>query len=114
MKALFAIGLCFITCCGVAADAPKAKEKKPDPILGRWRWSYRNYLIDFLEDGTMKGPSDVGAGVWKVIPTATVERKYQLTWRGGDGVDTLVLNPDGKRLTGKSLDGLKFTAARVE
>ena len=62
----------------------------------------------------MKGPREVGAGVWKAIPTTTVERKYQLNWRGGDGVDTITLSADGKKLNGKALDGFKFTAARVE
>jgi hypothetical protein len=118
VKALIAIALSVVTFCGLAADAPRAEEKKPDPkpdpIIGRWRWSVNNYLIDILSDGTMRGPGEVGTGVWKVIPTTTVERKYKLTWRGGDGVDTITLSPDGKKLNGKALDGFKFTAARVE
>ena len=114
MKALIVIALSVVTFCSLAADAPGAEEKKPDPLIGRWRWSVNNYLIDILGDGTMKGPREVGTGVWKAIPTATVERKYRLTWRGGDGVDTITLNPDGKKLNGKALDGFKFTAARVE
>lgn len=111
MKALIAIALSFVTFCALAADPPKAEEKERDPIAGRWRWSVHNYLIDILDDGTMKGPRE--AGVWKVIPTTTIERKYQLTWRGGDGVDTITLSPDGKKLRGKALDGTQFTAARV-
>jgi hypothetical protein len=114
VKALIAIALSVVTFCGLAADAPRAQEKKPDPIIGRWRWSVNNYLIDILNDGTMKGPREVGTGVWKVIPTSTVERKYKLTWRGGDGVDTITLSADGKKLNGKALDGFKFTAERVE
>jgi len=114
MKALVAIALSFVTFCGLAEDTSKAEEKKPDPVVGRWRWSVNNYLIDILSDGTMKGPREVGTGVWKAMPTTTVERKYQLTWRGGEGVDTIILSPDGRKLSGKALDGFKFTAARGE
>jgi hypothetical protein len=37
-----------------------------------------------------------------------------LTWRSGDGVDTILLSADGKKLVGVALDGFEFTAARVE
>src|SRR5687768_16575071 len=116
MKAFILFALPFLTFCSVGADTPKAEEHtpgtKPDAIIGRWRWSVNNYLIDILSDGTTKGPREVGTGVWKAIPT--VDRMYQLTWRGGDGVDTITLSADGKKLNGKALDGFEFTATRVE
>jgi len=114
VKALIAIALSLVTFCGLAADAPGTDENKPEPIIGRWRWSVKNYLIDILADGTMSGSQEVGRGVWKAIPRTTVDRTYQLTWRGGEGVDIITLSDDGKTLTGKALDGFEFTATRVE
>jgi hypothetical protein len=115
MKALLALALLASTLCAVGADSPKADAKKPDPIIGKWRWSYKNLVIDLLADGTAQGPGEVGKGVWKPVPTTNVERRYLLTWREGNGVDALTLSQDGKKLTGKSqTSGLKFTADRVE
>jgi hypothetical protein len=44
----------------------------------------------------------------------TTERKYQIAWRGGNGIDTITLSQDGKKLAGKARDGFKFAAERVE
>ena len=114
MKALLALVLSFATLCSFAAEPAKPNVKRQDPIVGKWRWSIHNYLINFVEDGTMSGPQEMGTGVWKALPTTTVERKYQLTWKGGEGVDIMILSPDGKKMSGKTLAGDKFSAVRVE
>src|SRR4051795_5611365 len=102
MKALLPLALIAWTLCAVGADAPKADAKKPDPIVGKWRWSYKNFVIAILADGTAQGPGEVGNGVWKPVPTTNAERKYLLTWREGNGVDSLSLSQGGRKLTGKS------------
>jgi len=93
-------------CGGLGAHTP----------IPTWLWR-ASFLISVLFFGT---GGLVYVILWialpdeKPLPTNSVERKYQLTWRGGDGIDTIVLSADGKKLTGKALDGFKFTAARVE
>ena len=105
----------LVTFDSIAADAPTTSDQtKKDPIIGRWRWSVNNFMIDIRADGSTQGPEPhVGAGVWKTLPTREAERKYQISWRGGAIVDVITLEQGGKKLRGKNHTG-HFTAARVD
>ena len=106
----------FVASCNNAVDAQTiADQKKPDPIVGNWRWGTFKFTVDIRADGSfLCSDSGLGAGVWKIIPGENVERKYQLTWRNGAIVDLLTLSRDGKKLFGKNSNGEKFSSQRVE
>ena len=117
MKTILRIlALSLIASLGKAADAPAATDgKKPDPIIGNWRWGTFKFTVDIRADGSFQcSEAGMGSGVWKALPDKTIERKYQLTWRNGAIVDTLTLSRDGKKLSGKNSEGQKFSSQRVE
>jgi hypothetical protein len=48
------------------------------------------------------------------MPTATAERKYQITWKNGLVVDMVTLDRTGKKYAARNNEGFKYTADRVE
>ncbi len=114
MKTVFAIfTLCLVTWFAFGSDPSQAgNDKDKDPIVGRWRWRNHTDINEIRADGSIQSPR--ATGVWKNVPTATAERKYEISWKGGETIDKLTLSEDGKKLTVKNNRGDKFTAERME
>ena len=116
-NAFHAFAILLVAAVVQAADAPAdgKKPEPPDPIVGNWRWGTFKFTVDIRADGTFQSTDqNLGSGVWKVLPAASNERKYQLTWLKGAIVDTLTLSGDGKKLSGKNSNREKFSSQRVE
>jgi hypothetical protein len=105
--ALFAIGSC------ATSIAAGSDDRKNDPFVGRWRWTFNGMIVDIRPGGNIE-VSSKRVGVWKVLPTKTVERKYELTWNDGAVVDTIILDRNGKKFAGRNHNRFKFIGERVE
>jgi len=68
--------------------------------------------VEVHADGSVASPW--GAGKWKTVPSAAVERKYEIDWVVNAAVDTFVLAAEGKRFEGKNNRGQRVVATRVE
>ena len=91
---------------------PEDHSAKPDPIVGRWRCSHK-LIVEIRADGTAEHTGNV-MGTWKSVPTATVERRYQISWKGGLTVDAVTLEKSLKKYRAKNNTGFKYTAERIE
>ena len=87
-------------------------DKKADVFVGKWRCSHK-VLVEIRADGSAEHTGEV-SGVWKLLPSQTAERKYQVTWKGDAIVDSITLDRSGKKYSAKNSDGFKYTAERVE
>ena len=103
--AIIAIALAF------GAFDSFAGMKLPDPLIGHWRWRNEIDIVDIRPDGSAQ--SRYGVGVWKPAPKKTTERKYTISWYGGETVDQLTLSEDGQKLAVKTNKGITFTAEKV-
>jgi hypothetical protein len=86
---------------------------KADPFIGKWRCSHDKLVVEIRADGSAEHTGGV-KGEWKLIPTQTAEKKYQISWKGGAVVDSVTLDKNGKKYTAKNNDGFKYTAERIE
>ena len=111
MKSILAV-LSFVT-LSVLLNAQTAKpDAKPDPFVGRWKTSHQ-LMVEIRADGTAEHTGNV-AGVWKLVPTKTAERKYQIRWKDGLVVDAVTLEKSLKKYTARNDSGFRYTADRVE
>jgi hypothetical protein len=95
----------------LAAATNLHSQPAQDPFVGKWRCSHK-VMVEIRADGTAEHTGKV-AGVWKVVPTQTAERKYQITWKDGAIVDSVTLERGGKKYSAKNSDGFKYTADRI-
>ncbi|EDY17568.1 hypothetical protein CfE428DRAFT_4866 [Chthoniobacter flavus Ellin428] len=81
-----------------------------DPILGQWKW-FTNSTKVFHSDGRLT--SNVGhTSTWKCLNPGEVPRKYRIFWAMGT-VDTLTLDKDENRLSGKNAQGVVVSGKRL-
>jgi hypothetical protein len=92
---------------------PAPTTAKPDPFIGKWRCSHGNLIVEIRADGSAEHTGKV-PGHWKVIPTQTAERKYEIRWKDGTVVDAVTLDKSGEKYSAKNNDGFKYTAERVD
>jgi hypothetical protein len=84
---------------------------EPDPLIGNWRWNNK-HRVEIRADNTVTSPW--GGGKWKLLPSPTVERKYEIDWEANATVSIFALASDGKRFVGKNNRGQKEVATRLE
>lgn len=113
MKLVHAI--LFFLALGQASGSAQstATSSKPDPLVGKWRCSHDNLIVKIHADGTAEHTGNA-KGTWKALPTQTVERKYQITWKDGAFVDAVSLDKSGRKYSAKNQTGFKYTAVRIE
>jgi hypothetical protein len=111
MKSLIVL-LSFAFLPAVLYAQPEVPGAKPDPIVGRWRCSHK-LMVEIRADGTAEHTGNV-TGTWKSVPTVTVERQYEIRWKGGLTVDAVTLEKSLKKYRAKNNTGFKYTAERVE
>src|SRR5262245_13996135 len=97
----------------VLLQAQTDTPSKADPFVGRWRCSHGDLIVEIHADGSAGHTGNV-KGVWKALPSQTVERKYQITWSEGAFVDAVTLDKSGKKYSAKNQKGFKYTADRLE
>ncbi len=77
-----------------------------DPVVGCWRW-FNNAPVSINSDGTMTtGPFTAH---WRLANAA--QRIYHFTWP--DAVDSVVMSPDGRTISGGNQYGIPMNAARL-
>jgi hypothetical protein len=84
---------------------------KNDPVIGHWRWGNGNFFVDILAGGSTRSWDN--SGVWKVVPSQTAERKYEISWKGGARIDMAILSQDGGKLTVENNKWGEWTAEKV-
>ncbi len=103
----------MVVSIGPLRAQPAATQRKPDPFIGKWRCSHGNLIVEIRPDGSAEHTGGV-KGEWKVVPTQTAEKKYQISWKDGAVFDSVTLDKNGKKYTAKNNDGFKYTAERIE
>lgn len=78
-----------------------------DPVVGTWKW-FNGAVHELWGDGQI---NDRPGASWRVLDATA--RKYIVSWRGGEVIDTLVLSPDGMFLRGMNDSGVEVIAERV-
>jgi len=86
-------------------------DAKPDPFVGRWKTSHQ-LMVEIRANGTAEHTGNV-AGVWKLVPTQTAERKYQIRWKDGLVIDSVTLEKSLKKYSARNDSGFNYTAERV-
>lgn len=92
----------------IAGDAQPAVAK-PDPVVGKWRWSVNGKELpgaEFEPEGKIAGRPDSS---WLLVDPRA--RRYQFMW-GREFIDVMTLSADGTRLEGKNNKGDTITARR--
>jgi TIR domain len=91
---------------GMSASNSTVPGTVADPIEGCWHW-FNNATVVINPEGTMQaGPF---TAQWRVANAA--RRVYHFTWP--EAVDTLLLSPDGRMLTGGNQYGFSTSATRL-
>ena len=77
--------------------------------VGVWHW-FIGPDITIKEDGTVEVETDNGHWAW----TDKERRGFQISWDGIKVVDSLILSPDGRRLSGINTRGTRVSGERVK
>ena len=101
------VAVLLLVWTAVACQALDEGRGEPDPIVGRWQW-FNGQVMVFDPGATVNGETQ---NRWRLADPR--ERKYEVRWAAGRFVDTLVLAPDGKRLSGQNQEGVRVTAERL-
>jgi len=110
MKTAVTLAVLFLfALCGQAAD--KEDANKEDPIVGNWRWNNK-HRVEFHKDGSVTSPW--GAGKWKVLPSTSVERKYEIDWDANATVSKFILSASGRSFDGKNNRGQRESSVKLE
>ncbi|MDB6173175.1 MAG: hypothetical protein JWL59_2486 [Chthoniobacteraceae bacterium] len=81
----------------------------PEPI-GRWAWTSER-ILTIRGDGLFVADKG-GGGTWRWTKRSRGE--FTMTWDHGGFRDTLVISPDGVRITGSNNKGDKVSVIRLQ
>jgi hypothetical protein len=77
--------------------------------VGVWHW-FVGPDITIKEDGTAELETDHGRWAW----TDKKRRGFQISWENKNVVDSLILSPDGRRVSGSNNRGTRVTGERID
>ena len=93
---------------GIVANPP---DRSKDPLVGHWRLAKHEHITEIADDGSARNGHMTG--VWKLVPTENVQRKYEIKWNGGSIVDTVTLSEDGSKFFFVNSRGEQFNAVKI-
>ncbi|WP_193212676.1 hypothetical protein [Luteolibacter marinus] len=84
------------------------RETKKTAAVGTWKW-FSGATVVIKANGESVDETRNGRGTWKIVNGGSVE----ITWDGGDWVDTMVVSSDLQRMSGTNQNGDRISAERA-